>query len=164
MAKLEKLVAHAQEHLEDGEEVIAAVDGTYETERFGTDSIRSGVLIATDRRVVFYAKKMTGYELESFPYENISSFEQGKNMMGGTIKFFASGNTASMKWIKADGLAALTDTVKARMGKSAAASATPSGVQDDIPAQIGKLAELHDAGILTDAEFEAKKRDLLDRM
>jgi len=37
-------------------------------------------------------------------------------------------------------------------------------IQDDIPAQIGKLAELHTAGILTDAEFEAKKRDLLDRM
>lgn len=46
---------------------------------------------------------------------------------------------------------------------------TPSGpaegqVADDIPAQIEKLAGLRDKGILSDAEFEAKKTDLLSRM
>lgn len=35
---------------------------------------------------------------------------------------------------------------------------------DDIPAQIKKLADLRDAGILTDAEFESKKGDLLAKM
>lgn len=34
----------------------------------------------------------------------------------------------------------------------------------DLPTQIQKLAELRDAGIVTEEEFEAKKRDLLDRM
>ena len=44
----------------------------------------------------------------------------------------------------------------------------PSGpapsVRADIPEQIRKLAELRDAGVLGEGEFEAKKRDLLDRM
>lgn len=35
---------------------------------------------------------------------------------------------------------------------------------DDIPAQIKKLADLKAAGILTEAEFQAKKSDLLSRM
>ncbi|MBI2692614.1 MAG: SHOCT domain-containing protein [Solirubrobacterales bacterium] len=35
---------------------------------------------------------------------------------------------------------------------------------DDIPSQIAKLAELHDAGILTSEEFDAKKTELLRRM
>jgi hypothetical protein len=40
--------------------------------------------------------------------------------------------------------------------------AVPSG--DDVPAQIRKLAELRDSGILTDEEFAAKKGELLARM
>jgi hypothetical protein len=34
----------------------------------------------------------------------------------------------------------------------------------EINEQIRKLAELHDEGVLTDEEFETKKRDLLDRI
>jgi hypothetical protein len=34
----------------------------------------------------------------------------------------------------------------------------------DIPEQIKQLGELRDSGLLTDAEFEAKKAELLDRM
>ncbi|MFF0817140.1 SHOCT domain-containing protein [Rhodococcus sp. NPDC003318] len=33
-----------------------------------------------------------------------------------------------------------------------------------MPWSSRKLAELRDAGIVTEAEFEAKKRNLLDRM
>lgn len=70
----------------------------------GSDTVRTGIFLATDRRLVFYAKKMTGYDFESFPYASISSFEQSKNMMGYSFRFFASGNTVSMKCIK-DGTA-----------------------------------------------------------
>ncbi len=41
-------------------------------------------------------------------------------------------------------------------------SGGPSDVS--IPGQIEKLAELHRQGVLTDAEFNAKKKELLDRM
>lgn len=39
---------------------------------------------------------------------------------------------------------------------------TPQG--GSIPDQIEKLAELHQRGVLSDAEYQAKKADLLDRM
>jgi ATP-dependent Lon protease len=35
---------------------------------------------------------------------------------------------------------------------------------EDIPDQIRKLAELREAGAITDEEFEEKKKDLLERM
>ena len=35
---------------------------------------------------------------------------------------------------------------------------------EDVPEQIRKLAELRDAGAITDEEFEEKKKDLLERM
>ncbi len=40
----------------------------------------------------------------------------------------------------------------------------PTTSGEDIPAQLRKLGELRDAGVLTEDEFEAKKKDLLDRM
>lgn len=42
----------------------------------------------------------------------------------------------------------------------AAASAAPA--EDDYITQLQKLGELRDAGILTDEEFEAKKKQILD--
>lgn len=42
-------------------------------------------------------------------------------------------------------------------------AAAPSP-QQSIPEQIAKLAELHRQGVLTDAEFQAKKQQLLDRL
>jgi hypothetical protein len=41
---------------------------------------------------------------------------------------------------------------------------TEGAASTDIPEQIRKLGELRDAGVLTEEEFEAKKKDLLDRM
>lgn len=40
----------------------------------------------------------------------------------------------------------------------------PTGSADSIIALIEKLARLHEAGILTDAEFDTKKRELLERI
>ncbi len=50
-----------------------------------------------------------------------------------------------------------------RMGRAASAGAA-APAPESIPDQIEKLDRLRREGVLTDAEFEAKKRDLLDRM
>lgn len=50
-----------------------------------------------------------------------------------------------------------------RMGQ-AARGGDPAPARVSIPDQIAKLDELRRSGALTDGEFEAKKRELLDRM
>lgn len=167
MAKLDRLVEHAKAHLEAGEIIKGAVQGTYETKIMGSDTVRAGILIATDRRVVFYAKKLTGYELESFPYGNISSFEQGKNMMGHNVTFYASGNKVHVKWIPTDeNLARLTEEVKAGTNAKhvAATQPAPAPAQPDVMSQLKQLGELRDARVLTSEEFESKKAALLARL
>jgi PH (Pleckstrin Homology) domain-containing protein/putative oligomerization/nucleic acid binding protein len=166
MAKLDKLLDQAKEHLDEGEDVLAAVAGTYETKRMGQKASRSGMLAATDHRVVFYAKKMGGYDLEVFPYKHISSIETSKGMMGHEIKFFASGNEVKLKWIdKKSDAPGLVAIVKDQM---TAAHATPaavdSGGSPDVADQIRKLAQLRDEGLVTDEEFESKRADLLARL
>jgi len=163
MAKADKLLDQVGEHLDSGESVLGWVMGQYEAEILGSDSLRTGIMIATERRVVFYAKKITGFDLESFDYSKISSFEQGKNMMGAVIKFFASGNQATLKWITKGDIDTFTAIIRERIG-GGSASASPAASSDDIPGQIRKLAELRDLGVLSSEEFEAKKVELLGRM
>lgn len=170
MAKIDKLLAHAEAHLQAGETMTASVMGAREVVMMGTSSTRSGVLIATDRRVVFYAKKMWGFDLESFPFEKISSFEHGKSAMGHYVTFYASGNHVSVKWLTpAKDFEAFLEVVKTAM-TSHASSASGRGTEDashsrsDIMQQLRELAELRDAGIVTTDEFERKKVELLRRI
>jgi hypothetical protein len=120
--------------------------------------------------LVFYAKKVGGYDLESFPYENLSSFEMSKGMMGHKMSFFASGNKVTMKWIKQGDIPRFTETVRARMGKVATRGgddqppASPDTSQAGVAEQLRQLASLRDDGILTDDEFQAKKAELLAKL
>jgi len=156
MSKLEKLTKLAQEHLEQGETVIASVLGAYESKIMGKDTLRNGVFLATDRRILFYGKKIFGYDLEVFPYANISSFEIGKGMLGRSVSFFASGNKVKLKWINQGEVDKFIEHVKENVGKKSEAKSSVSAADE-----IKKLAELKEAGFLTEEEFEAKKKQLL---
>jgi hypothetical protein len=127
MAKLDKLLEQAREHLDAGEDVVSAVQGTYETKIAGSDSVRKGAFIATDRRLVFYAKKLTGYDLESYPYDHVSSIEMSKGMMGHEITFFASGNKMHMKWIdKKQDVSGFVSAVRTSMKGGSGGEASPA--------------------------------------
>lgn len=162
MASIDKNLAQLQQHLDPDEVVEASVLGAYETKIMGKDSVRNGIFVATNRRVVFFAKKLTGYDLESFPYENLSSFEMGKGMMGHTITFHASGNSGKMKWINTGDVAQLVHLVRSRMGKGLQKAApTPTQPSSDPYEKLRKLAELRDQGIISQEDFESKKSALL---
>ena len=89
--QMDKMIEQAKEHLDADEDVIAAVIGRYERERHGVDdSIRTAIFVATVDRVVLHCKRWLGYELEVFPYSNISSIEMGKGFLGHSITLFAS--------------------------------------------------------------------------
>jgi len=162
MAKPEKLLEQARAHLEPGEEILVYVTGAYEAKLMGSDTVRSGIFLATDRRLVFYAKKMGGFDFEHFRYENISSFERAKNFNGHSFKFFASNNTVGMKWIKdGDALATFAQLVTDRAGQK---QASQPAAQEDVFEALEKLGKLRAAGVVTDEEFEAKKAELLKRI
>lgn len=153
--KFEKLKKEAMSHLEQGEEIIAAVMGAYESKILGQDTVRNGVFLATNKRVVFYGKKTFGYDLEVFPYSNISSIEMSKEFMGHKITFIASGNKVKMKWINVGEINEFVNYVKENIGKKS--SESPTSAADE----IRKYKELLDEGIITAEEFEQKKKQLL---
>ena len=123
------------------------------------ETYRGGVLIATDRRLILYAKKLTGFEFQSFPYDTITAVEMGKSMMGHHLTVRALNTKVEFKWIgKKWDAPAFISTVR-----SLASAASAQG--SDVAEQIRKLAALRDDGILTEHEFHAKKvaatRDLV---
>ena len=167
MSKKTKLLDQAQEHLAN-EQVESCIECTIETKMMGNDSTRKGILIATDRRIVFYAKKMGGYQVESFEYAKLSSFEQGKSMMGATLSFFASGNKVSVKWIQDEELGQFVETVRNHTSHQETPVsehvAAPNSATSDPVALLKQLGELREAGLLTDAEFEEKRQELVRRL
>ncbi|OAH53123.1 hypothetical protein AWH48_12265 [Domibacillus aminovorans] len=162
MASLEKILKQAEAHFESGEVAKYTVFGAYETKSLGKDTARNGIFVATDRRVLFYGKRTFGFDLESFPYKNISSFEMGKGMLGHKISFFSSGNKVSMKWISKGDVDSFVSEVRKNIGGSASTTSVVTHTSNgDIADQIKKLADLRDQGILTEEEFNAQKKKLL---
>lgn len=171
MGKVEKFIESFQAHLYSGGNILKSGDtpivvmGTYEVKRLGQDSVRSGSLIATSQRLAFFAKKMTGYEIETFPYKAISSIEQSKGMMGGQVKIVASGNTSVVKWISdVSLLSKLIETVMEHISASGTSPQSAGQNGSNVMEQIRLLSELHQSGILTDDEYSVKKQALLDKI
>lgn len=163
--KVQKLIDQSKQYLDNDEVIESAVLGQYETDWMGNKTTKSGIFIATNKKLFFFAKRLTGYESETFPYSKISSFESGKKFLGHYIKFYTSGNKVSMQWIQDSNIGEFINYVKDRIeneqnkkGDSVAASSAPSSVADELK----KLAELKNDGILTEEEFTTKKQQLLN--
>ncbi|MHC8516210.1 PH domain-containing protein [Sporosarcina sp. ITBMC105] len=156
MAKPEKLVKLAQEHLK-GEDVKYWVFGAFKSEMLGKSTLRNGVFIATNRQVFFYCKKTLGYETESFPLSNISSIETGKGALGHKLNIIASGNKAEMSMINKGQYAEFVDYVHNNIGKPSNSAVTQSDNTDE----LRKYKSLLDEGVITEEDFESKKKQLL---
>ena len=78
-------------------------------------------------------------------------------MMGHSVSFFASNNKMRMKWIKTGDIQKFTEYIKSKIEKTDREN-TQSESTVDVADQIRKLAELKDEGILTEDEFESKKK------
>ena len=177
MGKIDELTEQAKEHLDAGEEIVAVVKGFYEVTLSGTqvgtyrsylmgrNSVGEGVWIATDKKIAFYRTKMfSGYQFEFYSYSRISSIEVDTKWTGHRIAFFATnGNQMCMTQINEGEVQKFIEHVKSKVEKTEQ-EITHSESIEDIPDQIRKLAELKDYGILTEDEFESKKKELLARL
>ena len=95
-----KLFEGVSQHLEAGESIQHVVDGVYEGDATRTDAGRHGLIVATDRRLLFVAVTAYGkHDVESFRYPAITSFEQRRGMMGGSVSFATDQTRATVKLI-----------------------------------------------------------------
>ena len=150
------------------ETITSAVSGALDN--------RVGMLVATDRRLIFLDKKMMGgLKVEDFPYQNITSISYELGMMFGTIRIFASGNRAEISMVPKALAQGFAEKVRNRISggsgaEQALAPAAPAplavvGLKGEAGSglidQLERLGALKGQGLLTDEEFTAAKARLL---
>ena len=158
MGKQEKFLTLAKEHL-NGEEIKYWVFGMFKSKMFGKDTIRNGIFIATERQIFFYCKKLTGFDSESFPFSNISSLEIGKGMLGHKMNIIASGNKVEMSGINTGQVQEFVEYARSKIGKPSESSSIQQS--KDSTDEIRKFKALMDDGIISEDEFNVKKKQLL---
>jgi hypothetical protein len=151
------LVAFREKHLKASEEVVAWGDGYIgEMMGEGKSAQRNGVLIVSRERVAFYRSGFFGEILETIPLRSITSIER-KSMLGHrTIRVHTSHDALEFKTFDGAAERSLVDAIEAHR------FATQNVPQPNTSLDsLKKLAELRDAGIITDEEFAEKKRKIL---
>lgn len=143
-------------------------------------------IFATNRRIIVRNPTMLGLRAgtEDFPYESVTSVKLHKGVFSSEIRLRIPGLTetsrlpATLRWGRRDeGEIAALPKDKAeqlvRIIKEGIAGRLP-GQAPPIPAapvaavspldEIKKLAELKDAGLITEEEFQEKKKKLLEKI
>jgi Bacterial PH domain/Short C-terminal domain len=150
-------------HLQEGEQVLNLSGGMYDG--------ANGLVVLTDRRVIFFSAGMLKTHFEDFPYSKISSVQHRGAMMFGEITIFSSGNKAELKQMIKDRAKEIAEYIRGRISEESTAGSTP-GAQpstetaktNDPFEKLRKLAELRDAGVVSEDEFEKKKKELLETL
>lgn len=153
MSNIRELLIQAKELLQDDEQALAYVMGAYKCDLPESSCVQSGLLIATDKRLVFYVRQGIKRYLQEYPYSTISSLELIPSLTGYTISFFSSRIPVQFQWINQGDIDHLVAVIKRNLDHKAEDLAAADDVE-----LIVKLAELKEAGILTQEEFEQKKK------
>ncbi len=159
----------------DDESIRGALQGSY--------GGGSGLLVATDRRLVFVNKKFIGVKVEDFAYDKVTSIQYELNILSADVKIFASGNAAEIESaLPKHQVREFCEVVRGMISAAAASiHATDASVgvvaETAPPGSAGKggtagvvemadalerLAQLRVQGLLSEEEFEEQKRRLLD--
>jgi uncharacterized membrane protein YdbT with pleckstrin-like domain len=133
--------------------------------------------VVTNQRIIFRTGAL-GKHGSEIPLDRISNinFHQGlwERIIGaGDLEIEAAGRDAQSKFddvwhpdaVQQEIYHQMEARTERQTGQAAVATPAPTAQQvASVPEQLNQLAELRDRGVITPAEFEAKKAQLLDRM
>lgn len=146
--------------LHPGESIAAWVPATWTVRREASGTV-SGVLAVTNQRVIFHGGFLWQKKDHSMPLDTITSFDLERGLVGhvsvlapaGSIRYLVN-RAAGQRWVAA---ANQQLQLARRPPVGHLVKTTGRSTADE----IAKLAELRDAGALTDAEFTDAKIRLL---
>jgi hypothetical protein len=157
------LIAAAGAVLERDEEVVDLTTGMMRLRRRGYEVVRRGTLFATDRRVILFAKKLRGRDVDEYAYGALTSVDHQKGLVFGDIELAAADQRAWISQVPKDEVEGIVATIREYMELARGHAPTPivASPPVDVSTAIRKLAELRDDGVITEEQFETKKRLLI---
>lgn len=142
--------------LAENEKIDHIIQGTYNN--------GNGILVSTNRRLVFIDKGMIyGLKVEDFPLDKISSIQYETGLILGKVKIHTSGNIASIDNVEKASSRIFAEFVRNKLSKPKEPIAQNSQ-EPNVLEQLEKLGKLKDSGILTEAEFSEQKAKLLEKL
>lgn len=146
-------------YLPEGESVRFVALATYE--RAG------GVVVLTDARIVFFHRRVQKPSLD-VPLGAISRVTTASGLSTGEVDLVVGEKVVALSRVVKGDVEPLAHAIRravaaAPEGASASPSTPAAGAVDPFEA-MAKLSALRDSGVLTEAEFAAKKQELLDRL
>jgi PH (Pleckstrin Homology) domain-containing protein/putative oligomerization/nucleic acid binding protein len=165
--RLRKRLGKAEQVLLEGEDILDGATGMIHVRRMGQQTARAGVVVTTDRRVILFTTKLGGYDVQDFAYGLLTSVDHKKGVMYGDLHLNAAGDRAHVKQIPRGDIERLAQSIRDRMALArrpeagqAAVTSEPAAASDPHE-ELRKLAALRDDGIITEDDFQTKKRQLL---
>ncbi len=133
----------------------------------GTYNNGSGILVSTNRRLIFIDKGLLyGLKVEDFPHDKISSIQYETGLLLAKIKIHTSGNIALIDNVEKSSARQFSEFVRDYISQPKQQEQivvqTPS--ETSILDQLEKLGKLKEMGILTEEEFSDQKKKLLEKM
>jgi hypothetical protein len=128
-------------------------------------------LIITNRRIVIYKPGFMGAETEEYPFESIDKIDHKKGLMRSEIEIHAGGKKIELENISNNEAVQAISIIRQNMHSHKLAQKTvvlqPSAQgapMDDPVTKLKQIKEMLDAGLIDQAEYDAKKKELLSRM
>ncbi len=133
---------------------------------------KQGLLVVTDRRLIFFEKGMVRSRQEDFPYSKVSSLQTQTKMTSGVITIFVSGNKALIKSVlPKERVNEIGEYVRARIADGdrpapvvEAPAAAPASSEPTHAERLRSLQALRDQGLITDEEFAARREKIIDSL
>jgi hypothetical protein len=127
----------------------------------GMEGGNTWLITCTDKRIIFLDKGMLyGLKHKEIPLDKINSIESQTGMLLGSIGIWDGASKMDIKNVAKQTVKPFVDKANQAI-EAFKAEKESSTVSPDVASEIRKFAALRDEGILSDEEFQAKKRQLL---
>jgi len=131
------------------------------------DLVHPKNLIITTKRAVIYKPGFIGKNYEDYPFDAIDSIDFKKGLLSSGIVIRAGIAVGEIDGLPKDDAMEAFRIIRHYWQNYKKESEKPVIVQSqqiDVAEQLKKLAELKEMGIITEEEFEEKRRKLLDML
>ena len=111
------LVTPVQRHLDPDEQVVDVSIGALHGQRpKGRDRARPATVVVTDRRVVFFRRKLAGYDLQSLDLGRIVAVDHGQGLTTGELRLTtATGDVTRVTSVPKDDVERLAGALRQRL-------------------------------------------------
>jgi hypothetical protein len=126
---------------------------------------KSVYTVVTNKRVlIVIAQRLSGNDTRSIEYRSIDGVNFEKGLINKELHIRAGGATYEMHVLDQSETKEAMGYIREQVQASQQPSQTTADSEPDPTEQLKNLKELHDEGVLSEEEFESKKKKLIDKI